>query len=149
MNLSWTGQAAFNNLDSSEKFSLGGPNSLRAYPVGEASGDEGHLLNADIRYNISLPPSWGSLQLDGFYDAGYIDINKEPVLIALGTATNRNSYWLQGAGLGFNYTSGGKFAIRGSWAYAIGDNPGRSISGNNSDGRSDNYRFWLQSMLFF
>ena len=149
LNLSWSGQAAFNNLDSSEKFSLGGPNSLRAYPVGEGSGDQGHLINTDLRYNLPLPPSWGSVQLDGFYDAGYITINKEDVLIALGTATNRNDYWLQGAGLGLNYTSGGKFAVRGSWAHVIGDNPGRSITGNNSDGRNDKYRFWLQSMVFF
>ena len=36
-----SGQQANKNLDSSEKFSLGGANGIRAYPQGEASGDEG------------------------------------------------------------------------------------------------------------
>ena len=37
------GQQATKNLASAEKMSLGGPNGVRAYPVGEATGDSGHL----------------------------------------------------------------------------------------------------------
>ena len=48
-------QAASKNLDSGERFSLGGANSLRAYPAGEAVGDTGWLLNLEARYVFS---SW-------------------------------------------------------------------------------------------
>jgi hypothetical protein len=40
--LAVNGQQASKNLDSSEKFVLGGINGVRAYPQGEASGDEGY-----------------------------------------------------------------------------------------------------------
>ena len=36
-----SGQFASANLDSAERFQLGGPSGVRAYPTGEASGDEG------------------------------------------------------------------------------------------------------------
>lgn len=149
LNFSWNAQTSLNNLDSREKFFLGGQNGIRSYPVGEGAGDQGHLINTDIRYSLPLPASWGSVQLSGFYDAGHITLNKEQTVLPSGTATNRNDYWLQGAGLGLNYISPGKFALRGSWAHVIGDNPGRSATGKNSDGRSDTYRFWLQSMMYF
>lgn len=148
LTFSWNAQKALGNLDSSEKFYLGGPNGVRAYPVGEGAGDQGHLINTDIRYTIPGSFAGGSLQLCGFYDAGYINLNKEPV-IPLGTATNRNSYWLQDAGFGLKYTVQDKFVFRGCWAHAIGDNPGRSVTGKNSDGKSDTYRFWLQSLVYF
>ncbi len=148
LTFSWNAQAALGNLDSSEKFYLGGPDGVRAYPVGEGAGDQGHLINADIRYTIPGSFAGGRLQLCGFYDAGYINLSKE-YAIPLGTATNRNNYWLQDAGLGLKYTVQDKFVFRGCWAHAIGDNPGRSVTGKNSDGKSDTYRFWLQSLVYF
>ncbi|MBV9191772.1 MAG: ShlB/FhaC/HecB family hemolysin secretion/activation protein, partial [Betaproteobacteria bacterium] len=44
-----SGQFASKNLDSSEKFALGGPTGVRAYPTGEAVGDEGLLANLELR----------------------------------------------------------------------------------------------------
>ena len=137
------------NLDSSEKFSLGGPNALRAYPVGEASGDEGQLLSAELRCTLPFAAQSGNLQLIGFYDAGHILINKERYPGDLSTATGRNDYWLLGAGAGLNYAYSGRFSVRGIWAHVIGDNPGRSIAGRNSDGLNDRDRFWLQCMFSF
>ena len=148
--VSLSSQVALDNLDSSEEFSLGGPNGVRSYPVGEASGDEGHIINTELRYNLPVSAAWGSLQLCGFYDAGHITINKEETGILPGTATNLNSYWLQGVGAGLNYTfSSGKFVVRLSWAHVIGDNSGRSVTGKNSDGLSNNNRFWLESRIYF
>src|SRR6185312_6208123 len=49
---SYFGQLSSGNLDSSEKFNLGGPYGVRAYPVGEASGDEGHLFNVEFRDDL-------------------------------------------------------------------------------------------------
>jgi hemolysin activation/secretion protein len=150
LDVSWSGQVALNNLDSSEELSLGGPNGVRSYPVGEASGDEGHIINTELRYNLPVPAAWGNVQLCGFYDAGHITIKKEETAISLGTATNLNSYWLQGVGAGLNYTSSpGNFALRLSWAHVIGENSGRSVKGKNSDGQKNDDRFWLESRIYF
>jgi hemolysin activation/secretion protein len=45
-------QFANKNLDSSEKLSLGGATGVRAYPSGEASGDEGRKISLDAKYNL-------------------------------------------------------------------------------------------------
>jgi hemolysin activation/secretion protein len=149
MSVAWSSQIAFSNLDSSEKFSLGGPYGIRAYPFSEGSGDHGQLFNGDLRFSLPVPHSWGNVQLGGFYDAGRITIQDTRTMASLGTATNRNTYWLQGAGVSLNYTMSGRLSIRSSWAHVIGDNPGRSTAGNNYDGKSDKSRFWLQSSLSF
>lgn len=148
LNLSAGAQLADDNLDSSEKFSLGGANGVRAYPVSEASGDEGQLLNAELRFTPPASSGWSNWQFIGFYDAGHISLQKHQVDLP-GTATNLNSYWLRGAGMGFSWTIGRTAAIRGSWAQAIGENPGRSTAGNNSDGKSNKNRYWLQASISF
>jgi hypothetical protein len=61
--LSMSGQTASKNLDSSEKFSLGGINGVRAYPQGEASGDEGYRGTVELRHNV-IP----NVQATVFYD---------------------------------------------------------------------------------
>ncbi len=149
INVSATAQAAMNNLTSSEKMSLGGPGSVRAYPAGEASGDSGELFNADLRYALPFPAKWGNLQLGAFYDAGHITLNRNRFSGDVSNATGLNNYWLQGAGIGLNGSFSGGSSLRASWAHVIGDNPGRSEFGNNSDGRSDKDRLWLQFMLSF
>ena len=149
LNLSWSSQYAFDNLDSSEKYFLGGPDGVRAYPIGEASGDSGHLLNADLRYQLPVPSAWGKLQLGGFYDAGHITINTNRYPGDVVSATNKNAYWLQGAGVSLVWQVASNYVIRGSWAHTIGDNAGRSALGLNSDGKSDNSRFWLQGLIYF
>ena len=92
--VSLNGQRASKNLDSSEKFILGGPTGVRAYPVGEASGDEGFKGTAELRYNYNA--NW---QLTSFYDFGTVRINKNP----FGAAAS-NSRNLAGAGFGVNAT---------------------------------------------
>ncbi len=149
INLSWSAQFALDNLDTSEKFNLGGPYGVRAYPVGEASGDEGQLFNVDLRYDVPLPLKCGSLQLSGFYDAGYITLHKEVWVNSIATATDKNNYWLQGGGVGLAYVYNSIFSLKTSWAHTIGDNPGRSTSDQDADGRHDDNRFWLQGMIYF
>jgi hemolysin activation/secretion protein len=148
-NLSGSAQLSTGNLGSGEKMSLGGPNGVRAYPIGEASGDEGQLINAEIRSRIPLPSKWGGLQLSCFYDAGHITLNKNRYSYDVSNATDSNDYWLLGAGVGLNYTYSRTFSLRANWAHVIGDNPGRSAAGNNSDGQSSKSRFWLHSTLSF
>lgn len=68
-NLQWAGK----NLDSSEKFSLGGANGVRAYPQGEAVGDSGWLANIEVRQELTA-----GIQGALFYDYGRVTYNKEP-----------------------------------------------------------------------
>lgn len=74
---SLTGQWADKNLDASEKLSLGGPNGVRAYPVGEVAGDEGVVGQLELRKylgNYSGVIAEGTL----FADAGKVTVNKNP-----------------------------------------------------------------------
>jgi hemolysin activation/secretion protein len=86
-----SGQLANKNLNSSEKFSLGGSNGVRAYPQGEASGDLGWMTNLELRHNFD-PTLQGVL----FYDAGSVQINKSKY-----SATD-NTRRIAGSGVGVN-----------------------------------------------
>jgi len=149
LNLSLTAQFSPSNLDSSEKFYLGGPYGVRAYPVGEASGDAGQMMNVDLRVKLPVPSSYGTLQLSGFYDAGRITMHINPWPYSILTATGENSYWLQGAGMELTYISSNRLSLKGTWAHVIGSNPGRNLWDQNSEGKSDSDRFWLVATLFF
>lgn len=104
--LSLSGQVANKNLDSSEKFALGGSSGVRAYPQGEGSGDDGYLVSAELRHNFS-----DALQATLFYDIGGIRINQTP----FGAATTNNRT-LSGAGIGLN-ANVADFRIRASVAW--------------------------------
>lgn len=88
-------QSARQNLDSSAKFSLGGASGVRAYPSGEASGDRGWLLRAELRWH--RPPSNPTLAVAPyvFADAGEVTVNARPW--ASGSGHKRQ---LSGVGLG-------------------------------------------------
>lgn len=104
--LSVSGQTASKNLDSSEKFSLGGINGVRAYPQGEASGDEGYRATVELRHNV-IP----NVQATVFYDVGKVTINRKP----FGPAAS-NSRNLAGVGVGVN-ASLGPVQLRSSLAW--------------------------------
>jgi hemolysin activation/secretion protein len=86
-----SGQWAGNNLNSSEKYSLGGVYGVRAYPQGEASGDMGSTLKLELTHNF-ISQVRGVL----FYDYGHIRINRHIFSVA------DNTRALAGAGLGLN-----------------------------------------------
>ncbi len=103
---SFAGQQANKNLDSSEKFSLGGPNSVRAYPASEASGDTGYRATLELQHTL-LAGVQGTL----FFDVGSIRVNKNVY-----DASVANSRTLAGAGFGVN-ASWNHFDIRASLAW--------------------------------
>ena len=147
--MSVNGQLAFDNLDSSEKFLLGGPNGVRAYPVGEAPGDSGGIFTAEIRYDFPEIKRIGVPQLVGFYDLGWTTLHESPWANSGTPIGNRNSYTISGAGIGANLTKTGRYAIRVAWAAKIGTNPGRSAAGLDADGKNDDNRYWLQAIVSF
>lgn len=143
------GQMADDNLDSSQKFILGGPSGIRAYPSGEASADEGHSFTVEGRLELPFMPEWAATQLVGFYDAGWVKLHKNKWPGAINTATGKNNYWISGAGAGLNVKKDGLYSLRASFAHTIGPNPGRSPDGKHADNTSDDYRFWTQLIVWF
>ena len=103
------GQQASKNLDSSEKFALGGVNAIRAYPQGEASGDEGLRATLELRQTLSA-----NLQGIAFYDWGSVKTNKNPFGVA--AASNSNNKSLGGAGFGLN-ASYSNFQLKAALAW--------------------------------
>jgi len=144
-----SGQAAGKNLDSSEKFLLGGPNGVRAYPGSEGSGDTGWLANFEVRYDLPGSTSLGQMQVFGFYDTGHISLHNDPKNIAIATASGQNSYGLAGWGLGGTLSKSGSHLVRLVWARKIGNNPASTTSGLDADGQADTSRIWLQATLWF
>jgi hemolysin activation/secretion protein len=140
---SYQGQFASGNLDSGEKMSLGGPYGVRAYPVGEASGDDAHLLTLEVRHDLPLEWEVGALQFSAFFDAGHVTLNKEPWPFAVQNATRSNNYWLSGGGLGVSLSKPGRYLLRLNYAHKIGENDGRTYFGKDADGRDSDGRFWL------
>lgn len=86
-------QWARDNLDSSESFGLGGVNGVRAYPTGEGFGDEGSLIQLELRYAKALE-NGTNINPYIFYDAGTIKINHN------NWTTDDNRRSISGAGLG-------------------------------------------------
>ncbi len=142
------GQFASDNLDSSQKFILGGPTGIRAYPVGEAPGDEGHALTLEARFDLPFMPSWAATQLIGFFDTGWVKLHRSPWPGSVTSASGENEYLLSGGGVGINTGKPGLYSIRASYAHKVGPNEGRSVSGNDADNLSDNGRFWLQLVIW-
>jgi len=139
------GQAASRNLDSSEKFVLGGPFGVRAYPVGEAAGDEGLLVNLEYRYDFLR-----DLRLSAFVDHGRIRLHRDPWPGWEGANTRiRNTYGLSGAGVGLTWSRPGDIAVRASLAQRLGSNPGRDANDHDSDNTRGRVQFWLQGSKLF
>ena len=144
LQISLNGQFAGDNLDSSEKISLGGPNAVRALPPNEGSGDEGFILTAELRQNLA-----DSIQLFGFYDFGWVRQHHtlyDSWYTVLGAP---NTYDTDGVGLGLSWAKPGLFNIKGTVAQRLGRNPATTSQGKDSDGTLREPRFWLQASLYF
>lgn len=139
------GQYAQTNLDGGEKFMLGGPAGVRAYPAGEASGDHGYRFSLDAKYALATGTRIGDIVISTFYDYGKIWQYENTALI---NGLTNNSYDLAGWGLGLDVVATGKYTLKTGWAKAIGRNPG-AVDGNNSDGLSHQSRFWLMGNVSF
>lgn len=112
-------QGTARNLDSSEKFSLGGPGGVRAYAPGEATVDQGALLSLELRYAHDY--LGGNFVWSLFHDAADGRINRQ--LAAAG-----NEVRLRGAGFGLQWNAGdlglaASLAWRGSRVPSEGADP--------------------------
>jgi len=103
-------QGTEDNLDSYEKFALGGPYSVRAYPTGETLVDEAVLFSVEWRQQI--PTSLGS-GLEGllFYDRARGKINADP------WTSDSNHVTLDGWGVGLNYRFSNQLMLKTTLAF--------------------------------
>ncbi len=135
---SLTGQLASNNLDPSEKLVLGGMDGVRAYPQGEATGDEGLIASLEARLLMARTSERipGQLHLLGFVDAGRITINKDPWF------PGDNERTLSSAGVGLSWSEPGNWSVRSYYAWKLGSED--AVSAPDRSGR-----FWIQAVKYF
>jgi hemolysin activation/secretion protein len=131
------GQASFQNLDISEKIELGGASAVRAYPEGEAYGDQGFVSTLEARL---LLPKWpsnlpGQVQLIGFVDAGYVATNTTPWY------SGPNSAFRSGVGVGITWTETNNFSLSVGIAHRVGQKP---TSAPDQWGR-----IWIRAIKYF
>ena len=118
------GQLASRNLDSSEDIYLGGPNAIRAYPQGEASGDQGYVATAELRYKTGVP----GLVLSTYFDTGRVQLSKDG---------SSGSEILKGYGFAISYTRPDDWFVRFDYARRIGGDD------NMSTAAQDKGRMWF------
>jgi hemolysin activation/secretion protein len=124
------GQVAFDNLDTSEKIALGGAYGVRAYPEGEAYGDQGYVATLEARLLVGrwAPTLPGDLQLIGFVDAGEVDYAANP------WSAGSNNAHRSGFGAGFAWAGPGDLIFKASYARKLGN--ADATSGPDEDGRA-------------
>jgi hemolysin activation/secretion protein len=135
------GQMASKNLDSSEKFYLGGPTGVRAYPNSEGGGSQGGMVNLELRHR--LPQGFQAL---AFYDHGRVQVEK---FRSTTSSTAPNIYALRGAGLGLAWSGPQKVQVKATWARRLGDNPNPTTTGLDQDGTKKTDRLWVSASLSF
>jgi hemolysin activation/secretion protein len=136
-----SGQLASKNLDSSEKFYLGGADGVRAYPANEAGGAEGVLLNLEARER--LPANFNTT---GFFDLGSVRVNKDNDIAGAATP---NSEELKGAGISLGWTAAFGLNLKATLSHRIGSNPNPTSTGDDQDGSLIKNRVWLQASMPF
>jgi hemolysin activation/secretion protein len=135
--MSARGQIASKNLDISEKMELGGANGVRAYPEGEAYGDDGYIATLQPQLQLPLPPGVpGQLQLIAFVDTGYVKVNHSPF------SNSANGLTRTGAGAGLSWSDPNDFLLTATYAHMLGNNKATSYP-------DDAGEFWFEAVKFF
>ncbi len=113
--LSMRGQIAFQNLDTSEKSSLGGPHGVRAFAVGDGVGDDLFQATVELRQRVpALTLFSAPFVLSAFVDGGRFKNWHDPL-----ADDNLNMRTLGGYGVGLNMTSRDNFQFRLDVAHRI------------------------------
>ena len=143
LSLGFNAQLAFKNLDSSQKFSLGGPSGVRAYPVNEGMGDSGWMLNVELRRQLGF-----GIQALVFADTGGVLVNQQ--MWSSARTSTPNSYMLSGVGLGLRWTHKDEWQASATVGLPLTTNPGSSNGQFNGDGtRASDPSGWLSLTHFF
>lgn len=125
------------NLDTSEQFFLGGPNTVRGYDVGALAGSQGKLLTLEYRHDFDVPGVAGRWQASAFGDTGRVSVYKDVF------APGPNSGRLSSAGLGLHWAGPHNWTASAALAKPIGSTPAILAHANTKA------RLWLQIMKGF
>lgn len=136
--LSLQGQHADQSLDSSEKFYIGGAQSVRAYPASELSGDSGHVASAEWRVQLHQ-----ALVFSAFVDMGRV------ITLPATSSDTRTHRALFGHGLSLSWQGPKGLSTKVTWARRHGSNPQPTSTGTDGDGTLKENRFWLTASLPF
>jgi hemolysin activation/secretion protein len=140
--LAYSGQLASKNLTAAEKMALGGPNGVRAYPVGEAPGDSGHLLTAELRYIFpNFTVFGGDVTASAFFDHGQVKTLEDPP--SADPTAGRNKRSISGYGIGLSLGREGNFLVRANLAKPADDET------PISDSKKRDPRLWIQAVKWF
>lgn len=142
--LKFSGQLSDSNLDSSQKFYLGGASGVRAYPTSEGSGSEGFLLSAALHKELTA-----SITAIGFYDYGFA---RQYVDDGNLHATGRNSFNMKGYGTSIEWAGfigTYRSTLSAIWSRRIGNNPNPQVDGTDSDGTKHSNFYWLKASIVF
>ena len=120
-------EANSKNLDSSEKFYLGGADGVRAYPTSEGGGSSGNLASLELHWRFPK-----GFNFTGFYDHGHIS-----------NYDGSKSYSLKGTGVALAWQAEFGLNLKATWAQRIGTNPNPTATGNDQDGSLTKNRLWL------
>ena len=142
--LSLRGQYAVNNLDTTEQFRIGGPDSVRAFSSGEGTGDIGSVLSLELRL---LPPeSWfgrtaREMVFSVFADGGYVQYRYRQ-RITQDLNAGKNTGVFSGVGFGLSWVRPDGYGLRTSVA--------KPTSGTTRSGEKiDKVRASLQATMLF
>ena len=106
------------------------------------------MVSLTVSHPLSWPQAAQRLELSGFYDWGRIRVHQSRDQV-IDSATGLNTYTLSGAGMALSLAQPGDWNLALTWAHALGSNPGRSTTGNNSDGKASRSRLLLALKVDF
>ena len=140
-NLKASGQLSDNNLDSSQKFYIGGASGVRAYPSSEGSGSSGYLVNLEFKRDLPM-----NFAVSGFYDIGHV---KQYEDIGSNTLSGSNNLTYKGLGAQLAWQGPYQSSFSAVLARRIGDNPNPTTTGNDQDGTKKTNVIWVNGALIF
>jgi hemolysin activation/secretion protein len=144
LNVSGSGQFADSNLDSSEKFYLGGLNGVRAYPTSEGAGSEGFMAIAELRKYLA-----NNITVAGFVDYGRIKQFENNLKANGQVIVENNAYSLKGYGASIAWQGPYRTNVKATYAHRFGHNPNPTTTGNDQDGSNEYDVFWLNGGINF
>ncbi len=125
----FSGQLSSKNLDSSQKFYIGGPYGVMSYPVGAGGGDEGYLLTARLAHRIPLAGLPGSFTAALLAQTGTVWVNHAPYA----GAGSQNMVNENGAGVELDY-GWANWSLSASFATQLGANSAALTSTRRNQG---------------
>lgn len=147
LSIAISGQMASVDLDSAEKFYLGGPSGVRAYPGSQGGGSQGAMINIEIQQQLE-----DKFVATAFFDAGFVEQYRDNTLYLAnkGSTNANNTYSLRGVGFGLKRAEN-DWMFSTTIAWKLGHNPLYNAAGVavNNDGRSKGAYIWAQAQWMF